>query len=252
MLFSIQEGHHNYCLFDPITGSLYISHDCVFKNKEAFWPSHSSSTPTLVQEPLLLPSLPFFDFFLQKNNQDLANKYENVLSVPEGNFPGDSSRSPYATPILNTSSNVKICSEAGSSSSTPPLSKQISSITPFTSSLPNINRNPLPKGWTYDFVPVEVPQNFDSNISNKSILSGGWSHKSPSCFAGVVISKPPGTFEEAMTSSKSESWMRAIQNKFSIFERRGVLEEVKPQKGLQNLDTTWVFREKTDSRSNVI
>ncbi|MBW0473609.1 hypothetical protein O181_013324 [Austropuccinia psidii MF-1] len=161
MLVGIQEGHHNYCLFDPKTGSTYISHNCVFKNKESFWPSHSSSTPTLAQEPLLLPLITLFNFSLQNNNQDLDDKSENVLSVPGRNFPGDSSRIPHAIPICDTSS------KADSSSSTPPFPGQISSTSPVASFLPNVNRNAFPKRWTYDFLPVEALQNVNSNIFDK-------------------------------------------------------------------------------------
>ncbi|MBW0475229.1 hypothetical protein O181_014944 [Austropuccinia psidii MF-1] len=33
MLFRIQDRNHNYFLFDPKTNSIYISHDCIFKDK---------------------------------------------------------------------------------------------------------------------------------------------------------------------------------------------------------------------------
>ncbi|MBW0563001.1 hypothetical protein O181_102716 [Austropuccinia psidii MF-1] len=121
--------------------------------------------------------------------------------TPLRNCPGDSPRSPHATPYLDTSSNLQIYSEADAPSSTPPLSEQITSTSLVTSSLPNVNRNSLPKGWINYVVPVEGPQRVDSNISNKNILSGGQSHKPPSCFARAVISKPPGTLGDAMTSS---------------------------------------------------
>ncbi|MBW0563836.1 hypothetical protein O181_103551, partial [Austropuccinia psidii MF-1] len=89
------------------------------------------------------------------------------------NCPGDSPRSPHATPDLDTSSNLQIYSEADASSSTPPLSEQITSTSLVTSSLPNVNRNPFAKGWINYIVPVKGPQRVDSNISNKNILSGG-------------------------------------------------------------------------------
>ncbi|MBW0478647.1 hypothetical protein O181_018362 [Austropuccinia psidii MF-1] len=145
MLAGIQEGHHNYCLFDPETGSIYISHNCIFKNKEAFLPSHSSFTPTLAQEPLLLPLIPLFNFSLHNNNQDFNDKSENDLSVLGGDCPGDSSRIPHATPIRDTSSNFQISSKADYSSSTPPFPEHISSTSPVASSLPNVNRNAFPK-----------------------------------------------------------------------------------------------------------
>ncbi|MBW0478349.1 hypothetical protein O181_018064 [Austropuccinia psidii MF-1] len=188
MLVGIQEGHHNYRLFDPITGSIYISHNCVFKNKEAFWPSHSSPTPVLVQEPLLLPSLPLFNVSLHENR----------------NYPEGTVANSQATPFRTTTSPITSKEEASLTS--PPLFEQPES----TSSLEN--SHPLPKGWTYDVVPIEAPHNVDYNISDKTILSGGCSRKPPNHFAGAVVNKAPGSFREAMSSSKSNAWLLAVQN----------------------------------------
>ncbi|MBW0500808.1 hypothetical protein O181_040523 [Austropuccinia psidii MF-1] len=243
MLVGIQDGHHNYRLFDPITGSICISHDCVFKNKEAFWPSHSSSTPAFVQEPLLLPSLPLFDVSLHKNSQDLAYESENILSVLEGNCTEGTLANPQATPIRTTTPPIPSGEDAPLTS--PPLVEQ-----PKSTSLEN--GHPLPKGWTYDIVPVEAPHSVNSNISDKNILSGGHSHKPLYRFAGAVVNKAPGSFREVISSSKFDAWLLAVQNKFASLERHGVLEEVKLQKYLCLLDTTWVFREKTNSLGNVV
>ncbi|MBW0535983.1 hypothetical protein O181_075698 [Austropuccinia psidii MF-1] len=139
MLFGIQEGHHNYRLFDPKTNSIYISHDCIFKNKEAFWPSHSSCSPTFVQEPLLLPSTSPFNTF--SNIPNVADEPESVLFIPEENPSVDASISPQATPIWDATSpppNLQIPFEADSS--IPAFSEQPSST--------RGNNNSLPKGWT--------------------------------------------------------------------------------------------------------
>ncbi|MBW0533586.1 hypothetical protein O181_073301 [Austropuccinia psidii MF-1] len=243
MLVGIQEGHHDYRLFDPKTNSIYISHDCIFKNEEDFWPSHSSCLPTFVQEPLLLPSTSPFNTF--SNIPNVADKPESVLFIPEENPSVDASINPQATPIRGATSpppNLQIPFEADSS--IPAFSEQPSST--------GGNNNYLPKGWTYNVVPVEAPQNVDSSISSSNILTGGRLRRPPSRFAGAVINKAPVSFKEAMASTNSDAWLVAVQNEFSSLEHHGVLEEVVFRDGLRLLDTTWVFREKTDSLGNVI
>ncbi|MBW0500487.1 hypothetical protein O181_040202 [Austropuccinia psidii MF-1] len=247
MLVGIQEGHHNYRLFDPRTNSMYISHDCIFKDKEAFWTSHSPYSPTLVQELFLLPSMPSFNPF--PSVQESSNDPDNVLFVPEENNSEGALAIPQAAPILDTTSpspNLQVPIKADSS--TPAFSGQPNS----TSSLSGGNNDSLPKGWTYDIVPIEAPQNIDSSVSSSNILTSDRLRRPPNCFSGAVINKAPVSFKEAMASSKSNQWLVAIQNKFSSLERHGVLEEVELRKGLRLLDTTWVFREKTDSLGNVI
>ncbi|MBW0553237.1 hypothetical protein O181_092952 [Austropuccinia psidii MF-1] len=98
MLIGIREGHHNHRLFDPKTNSIYISNDCIFKDKEAFWPSHSSSALVTSKDPLLLPSMPAFDFSFQ-NYQNPADESENDLSVP-----GEGLANPEIIPIWDTTS----------------------------------------------------------------------------------------------------------------------------------------------------
>ncbi|MBW0555708.1 hypothetical protein O181_095423 [Austropuccinia psidii MF-1] len=247
MLVGIEEGHHNYCLFDPKTNSIYISHDCIFKDEEAFWPSHSPYSPTLAQELFLLPSIPSFNPL--PDVQESINVPDNVLFVPEENDSEGTSAIPHAAPILDTTSpspNLQVPIEADSS--TPAFPGQPNS----TSSLSGGNNDALPKGWTYDFVPIEAPQNIDSSVSSSNILTSGQLRRPPSRFAGAVINKVPVSFKEAMASSKDNEWLVAVQNEFSSLERHGVLEEVDLQKGLRLLDTTWVFREKTDSLGNII
>ncbi|MBW0574550.1 hypothetical protein O181_114265 [Austropuccinia psidii MF-1] len=245
MLVGIQEGHHNYRLFDPKTGSIYISHDFIFKDKEAFWPSHSLSPSSSVQEPLFLPSIPLSNYSSEAIEEPIhAGRPRNEFSAPVGACPED---------ILTNSQTAPICV------STPPIisGEDASSATPLLAEQPKSascldNGHPLPKGWTYDTVPAEAPHNVDSNISDRNILSGGRSRKPPDHFAGAVVNKAPGSFREAMSSSKSDAWLLAVQNEFSSLERHGVLEEVELQKDLCLLDTTWEFREKTDSLGNFV
>ncbi|MBW0491692.1 hypothetical protein O181_031407 [Austropuccinia psidii MF-1] len=213
----IQEGHRNYRLFDPKTGYIHISHNCIFKDKEVFWPTHSLTLSTSVQEPLLLPSMPLFNF-----SSDVTE--------------------PQATPIHTTTPPIPSVEDA--SSIGPPLVEHPESVSTLE------NGGSLPKGWTYDTVPVEAPCNIDSNISDKHILGSGHSRKPPDRFAGTVVNKAPCSFREAMSSSKSNDWLLAMQNEFASLEKHGVLEEVELQKNLCLLDATWVFREKTNALGN--
>ncbi|MBW0481868.1 hypothetical protein O181_021583 [Austropuccinia psidii MF-1] len=227
MLVGIQEAHHNYCFFEPNTNSVYVSHDCILKDKEAFWPSHS--TPAL---PLLLPSIPAFDLSFQ-NYQIPAEESKNVLSVPGEGSSGDISEYPEVIPIRNTTSplyNLKPPRPLGGDS-VPPLPDQPESNLPDTPMLAKDN-NPLPKGWFYDKVPSKAPKDVDSSISRGNIVSGGRFCKPPNCFAGAVINNTPHTFKEAMALSKSDAWMAAIQNEFSSLEQHGVLEVVKLWEGI--------------------
>ncbi|MBW0461123.1 hypothetical protein O181_000838 [Austropuccinia psidii MF-1] len=40
MLIGIKEGHKNFHLFEPKSKNIYITHDCIFLDCEAFWPNY--------------------------------------------------------------------------------------------------------------------------------------------------------------------------------------------------------------------
>ncbi|MBW0526793.1 hypothetical protein O181_066508 [Austropuccinia psidii MF-1] len=239
ILVGIQEGHRNYWLFNPKTGYIHISHDCIFKDKEAFWPTHSLMLSPSVQEPLLLPSMPLFNF-----SSDGSAQFHREPDISEEAFPEGTLAKPQATPIHTSTPPIPLVEDASSIS--PPLVAHPESVSTLE------NGGSLPKGWTYDTVPVEAPRNIDSNISDKNILGGGCSCKPPDFFAGAVVNKAPCSFREAMSFPKSNDWLLSMQNEFASLERHGVLEEVELQKNLRLLDTTWVFREKTDALGNVM
>ncbi|MBW0493753.1 hypothetical protein O181_033468 [Austropuccinia psidii MF-1] len=47
MFLGVAEQHHNFFLFNPKSKRIVITHDCTFKDGEAFWPTDSSvSTPS--------------------------------------------------------------------------------------------------------------------------------------------------------------------------------------------------------------
>ncbi|MBW0524235.1 hypothetical protein O181_063950 [Austropuccinia psidii MF-1] len=77
-------------------------------------------------------------------------------------------------------------------SSAPTFSEQPNS----TSSLSRGNNNSLPKGCTYDVVPVEAPQNVNSSISSSNILTGGRLRRPPSHSSGAAINKAPFFFKK--------------------------------------------------------
>ncbi|MBW0516785.1 hypothetical protein O181_056500 [Austropuccinia psidii MF-1] len=235
MLVGIQEGHRNYRLFDAKTGYIHISHHCIFKDEEAFCIAHSLTLSPSVQEPLLLPSIPLFNFSSDGSAQFRAREPD----ISEEAFPEGTPAKPQATPTHT--SNPPIPSVKDASSIGPPLVVHPESVSTLE------NGGSLPKGWTYDTVPVEAPCNID-----KHILGGGRSRKTPARFDGAVVNKAPCSFREAMSSSESNDWLLAVQNEFASLERHEVLEEVELQKNLRLLDTTWVFREKTDALGNVM
>ncbi|MBW0504162.1 hypothetical protein O181_043877 [Austropuccinia psidii MF-1] len=105
MLVRIQEGCHNYCLFVSKNNSIYISNDCIFRDKEAFWPSDSASALITSKEPLLLPSIPTFDLPL-KSHQNNAGESKDILCVPWEGCSGDISANPEVIPICNTTSTL--------------------------------------------------------------------------------------------------------------------------------------------------
>ncbi|MBW0476878.1 hypothetical protein O181_016593 [Austropuccinia psidii MF-1] len=209
MLVGIQEGHHNYCLFDHKANSIHISHDCIFKDKEDFWPSHSASALITSKEPFILPSIPAFDFSFQ-NHQNPANKSKNILLVPGEDSSGDISENPEVILICDTASpsydlEPPMPLEGESS---PPLPEQPESNSPGTSMLAKDN-NPFPKGWVYDSLLSKAPQD---------VVSSGRLCKPPNFFAGEVINNTPHTFKESMASSKSNAWMVSIQSEICSLE----------------------------------
>ncbi|MBW0571093.1 hypothetical protein O181_110808, partial [Austropuccinia psidii MF-1] len=117
---------------------------------------------------------------------------------------------------------------------------------------PNGETNSLPKGWTYDVVPVIPPSNISSKILEENVVSGKHARRPPVRFAGVVINNAPGLYRDALWLDSAKKWIIAIQNEFASLEWHGVLEEV-PYDGLfRLLNTVWVFHEKTDSSGNPV
>ncbi|MBW0484854.1 hypothetical protein O181_024569 [Austropuccinia psidii MF-1] len=54
MVLGNVEGHRNFCLYDPESRTILITHNCTFKDGEAFWPLYSSSLSS--SSSLSLPS----------------------------------------------------------------------------------------------------------------------------------------------------------------------------------------------------
>ncbi|MBW0557404.1 hypothetical protein O181_097119 [Austropuccinia psidii MF-1] len=133
MLVGIQEGHRTYQLFDPKTGYIHISHNFIFKDQEACWPTHALTLLPSAQEPLLLPSMPLPLF-----------------------------TEPHATLICT--STPPIPSEEDASLTHPPLVEHPKSVSTLE------NGGSLPKGWTDETVPMETPRNIDSSILITALL----------------------------------------------------------------------------------
>ncbi|MBW0535868.1 hypothetical protein O181_075583, partial [Austropuccinia psidii MF-1] len=253
MLVGLTEAHHNFRLFNPLTKKIHISHDCTFLDGEAFWPSFISSSSTVST-----PTSPSCLHFPSNANAP----------------PNCASDSLVAAPALENSESVAI---SGASEITPVVVRACEDVTApavstdnlqprrlFSSDqetgledhelpvTPNNENNNLPKGWTYDVVPVVPPLNISSKISEDNVVSGKRVRKPPACFADVVINSAPRSYSDALRLDSAEKWVVAIQNEFASLERHGVLEEVPYDGSFRLLDTVWVFREKTDSSGNPV
>ncbi|MBW0588425.1 hypothetical protein O181_128140 [Austropuccinia psidii MF-1] len=110
----------------------------------------------------------------------------------------------------------------------------------------------LPKGRVYHKVPCKARQDISGAVSPKNIIKGGCVRRPPACFSGAVLNEEPRSFSDAMASSKATEWLAAIGQEFESLERRQVIEEVTFTSTMRLLDTTWVFREKTDAQGNLI
>ncbi|MBW0540348.1 hypothetical protein O181_080063 [Austropuccinia psidii MF-1] len=115
---------------------------------------------------------------------------------------------------------------------------------------PNNKAVTIPKGWTYDVVPVIPPSSISSKVSMENVVSGKRTRKPPARFAGVVINNTPRSYLDALRSDSAERWVVAIQNEFTSLECHGVLEEVPYDGSFRLLNTIWVFHEKTNSSGN--
>ncbi|MBW0538675.1 hypothetical protein O181_078390 [Austropuccinia psidii MF-1] len=110
---------------------------------------------------------------------------------------------------------------------------------------------PLPKGWRHELVAETTPKDVTSKVSIENFISGKRSRKPPIRFAGAVVGTTPRSFREALASSKSNAWLTAVAKEFASLERHQVVKEVRLERNQRLLDTTWVFREKTDAEGNV-
>ncbi|MBW0561562.1 hypothetical protein O181_101277 [Austropuccinia psidii MF-1] len=250
MLVGLTEAHHNYRLFNPLTGKVHISHDCTFFDGKAFWPNFVSTPP---------------DFHIPSSADAPPNcASDSPVAAPalESSESATISGGSEITPVVNPACEV---SASPASSSSPIL--PIDELQPRHSSLlcqetnseelevpesPNNQAVTLPKGWTYDIVPVIPPSNISSKVMIENVVSGKRTRKPPTRFTGVVINNTPCSYQDALQSDSAERWVVAIQNEFTSLERHGVFEEVPYNGSFRLLDTTWVFREKTDSNGNPV
>ncbi|MBW0570531.1 hypothetical protein O181_110246 [Austropuccinia psidii MF-1] len=80
---------------------------------------------------------------------------------------------------------------------------------------PNGETTSLPKGWTYDVVPVIPPSNISSKILEENVVSGKHARRPPVRFAGVVINNAAGFYHDALWLDYAKKWIIAIQNEFA-------------------------------------
>ncbi|MBW0494898.1 hypothetical protein O181_034613 [Austropuccinia psidii MF-1] len=196
------EGHRNFRLYDPESRRNLITHNCTFKDGEAFWPLYSSSFPLNSLSSLSLPSALSLPTDLPVESMSGASE---LISDPEVEALLDEGEgeSPEA---------VKVC---------PPQPVE----------------KPLPKGWMYKPVAETAPKDITSVVSMEHI-SGKHSRQPPNWFAGVVVGMVSCSFGEAMASLKSNAWLNAIARELASLEQHQVVKEVRRGKNQWLLDTT--------------
>ncbi|MBW0543090.1 hypothetical protein O181_082805 [Austropuccinia psidii MF-1] len=231
MLVGLTEAHHNYCLFNPLTGKIHISHDCTFLDGKAFWPNFVS-TPSVSAPP---------DFH-----------FPSSADAP----PNCASNSPVAAPALESSESAAI---SGGSEITPvvdPACEVFALPAPSSSPILPMDdlqpRHPSLSCQDTNSEELEAPGSPNNKAYLQQSISGKRTRKPPTCFAGVVINNAPRSYQDALRSDSAKRWVASIQNELTSLERHGVLEEVPYDGSFQLLNTIWVFREKTDSSGNPV
>ncbi|MBW0578037.1 hypothetical protein O181_117752 [Austropuccinia psidii MF-1] len=109
----------------------------------------------------------------------------------------------------------------------------------------------FPKGWTMELVPDVAPQNISSSIDMANIID----HKrqKPQNIINLVAvgSDVPKTYWQAVHHEKGSVWREAINDEIKSIEKHGVWKVVDKSEAHNQLGTTWVFREKEDSKENI-
>ncbi|MBW0564333.1 hypothetical protein O181_104048 [Austropuccinia psidii MF-1] len=234
MFLGVSEHHHNFCSFDPKSKRILITHDCTFKDGEAFWPTHSSvSTPS--------PHLSFLDYLLCSSNPTVEpiSGFSDVAAVPML----INEEEPIADTVEeNTQAFSSECSFINELADNP-----VEGVSGISSS-----GMALPKERVYGKVPCKAPQDVSGAVSPENIIKEGPVRRPPACFVGAVLNEVPRNFSNSMASSKAINWLAAIGKELESLERHQVIEEVALTSAMRLLDTTWVFREKTDAQGNLI
>ncbi|MBW0572222.1 hypothetical protein O181_111937 [Austropuccinia psidii MF-1] len=232
-------GHKRYDVANwPQLGSrILITHNCTFKDGEAFWPLHSVSSSASLSVPLPT-DLPI----------ESASGVSGITSDREADGQMVDRRlddSPNSSDLGTLGASVPIVENQDCS--TQPSSPLEAGCAQPQASLEKV----FPKGWEYDLVAETAPEDITSVVSTKNIVSGKRTQQPPPRFAGEVVNPVPRSFVEAMASSKSGAWLNAMAKEFASLEQHQVIKEVWLEKGQRLLDTTWVFHEKTDAEGNV-
>ncbi|MBW0561768.1 hypothetical protein O181_101483 [Austropuccinia psidii MF-1] len=151
------EGHRNFWLYDPNSKRILITHNCTFKDGEAFWPLHSvSSSPSLsVPLPTDLPV-------------ESASGISGVPSDPGADGQIVDRRlddSPTSSDLGTLGVSVPIVENLD-------CSTQLSSPLEAGCSQPRTSlEKVLPKGWEYDLVAVSKPRRQGHYQSYSTIIT---------------------------------------------------------------------------------
>ncbi|MBW0487719.1 hypothetical protein O181_027434 [Austropuccinia psidii MF-1] len=252
--------------FNP-TEKIHVLHDCTFLDGKAFWPNFVSSSPYVSSPPCFyFPPSADTPLNCASNSPVAAPALESSESVTS---PGGSETTPVVALACDEFTAPVLSPSPVSPHIPSPLSPilPVDDFQPLQSSFshqeanleelevtmpPGGEANSLPKGRTYDVVPVVPSSNISSKISKEKVVSGKCARRPPIQFAGFVMNNAPCSYCDALQLDSAKKWVVAIQNEFASPECHGVLEEVPYDGSFPLLNTVWVFHEKTDSNGNPV
>ncbi|MBW0498494.1 hypothetical protein O181_038209 [Austropuccinia psidii MF-1] len=211
------EGHKNYRVYNSILKKVQIAHECLFDDEDFIRnKNHASSSSNLNIHNSFIPSTSL-------------NPQEVNQAIPIQNKPPENSNDIKDSPIDESISDSSISYLQNSSplafkTASEPKSTQEKSFSESTSlpsrKIKRSNNTHLPKGCVMDTVPEKASRDITSNIDSSNII---YEKRQQFAKAAALFNyNNPGTYIEALSSSSSEDWKRAIDNELASIEENQV------------------------------
>ncbi|WVZ48888.1 hypothetical protein U9M48_000283 [Paspalum notatum var. saurae] len=245
-------SHKGYKCFDHTTGRVYISRDVVFDEsvfpfaEQSTQPSHN---PKNSHHPVILP-------MLNKNVQYTESALTPNTSQhpsPEPAMNNDNNGDDQSTPDANLDPPSASLSPAGSHSD-----EAVSAETGTEAAGTQQGSANLPP----ESPPVQHPMRTrlkDNIVQSKQFTDGTvrYSQNSRAFACSVTNRNPttefsavsePSSFEQAMSSAE---WKKAMDLEYSALLRNHTWELIPPQKGINLIDSRWVYKVKRKADGSV-